>query len=581
MDIEKFLNEVRLKTDLNDLITPYTNLKHSGRISKGLCPFHKEKTPSFTVYQDTQSFYCFGCGAGGDIITFVMLSQNLDYMDALKYLADKTGVKMPDSNIDSKILKLRSRIFEINRISARFFHNALYSDSGVEALKYLRSRKLSDKVIRHFGLGFAPLRANLLTKHLKEKGFSDYELEQANVVYKHRGELKDRFFNRIIFPIIDIRGNVIAFGARAMGQVNPKYLNTSDTQVFKKSDNLFSMNFAKNSKEKYMILAEGYMDVIAFHKIGFFNAVASLGTSLTTAQAKLISRYAGEVIIAYDSDDAGQKATMRAIPILRKEGVDVKILKLPSGKDPDEFINSTQNAAIKIKNIIKTIKNDVEFRLDKLKSEYDLTSINGKVRFINKACELFAELPSGIERDIHINKLSSDENIDKNVLKDYVKKILRKRIKTNENQKSIESIGIKSENSPRMLKNDKISVLEENIIAYIMKHPEDVGNSIKELYGNFAEYMMNKDIFAFIVKKTDEKGVCTFSDFSSKFSAEVMGFMSKVLATRGFNIKNKQQLQEYVELLVCEYKKLKLKNTDNIPVDQLEDFVNILKKHKQ
>ena len=315
---EGFLQELKMRNDITDIVSSYVTLKRRGRNMVGLCPFHGEKTPSFNIYTENGSFYCFGCGVGGDVISFVMRIENLDYVDAVKFLAQRAGMDMPEDSYDNSMSQLRTRIFEANREAARFYYSSLYTPKGIKGLEYLHSRQLSDRTIRHFGLGFADDDWSSLCKHLKGKGFKDNELVAANLAVqrKNGNGIYDRFTNRVMFPIIDLRGNVIAFGGRIMTDEKPKYLNTSDTPVFKKSTNLFSLNNAKNSGKRTLILCEGYMDVISVNQAGFTNAVATLGTALTSEQAMLIKRYADEVVICYDADEAGQKATARAIPIL-------------------------------------------------------------------------------------------------------------------------------------------------------------------------------------------------------------------------------------------------------------------------
>ena len=312
---DSFIQELKARSDIADVISGYVNLKRTGRNMVGLCPFHGEKTPSFHVNVENAYFHCFGCGAGGDVITFIRRIENLDYIDAVKLLAQRAGLSMPADGVDDKTARVRARIFEANREAARFYHHMLYRPQGAPALAYLRGRGLKETTIKHFGLGYAPPGRFALTNFMRQKGFRDDELVAANLAFQGRGGGGvDRFVDRVMFPIIDLRGNVIAFGGRLMGDGKPKYLNTSDTLVFRKSSNLFALNFAKNGGEKRMILVEGYMDVIALHQAGFTNAVATLGTSLTVDHARLLARYTDEVVVCYDADAAGQKAADRAIP---------------------------------------------------------------------------------------------------------------------------------------------------------------------------------------------------------------------------------------------------------------------------
>ena len=324
---DDFLQELKSRSDIADVVSSYINLRHSGRTFSGLCPFHSEKTPSFHVYPENGSFYCFGCGAGGDVITFIRRIENLDYMEAIRHLAQRAGVSVPESDADQGLARAKGRILEINRETARFYHTQLMSEQGTLGREYLLGRSLTPQTIRHFGLGYAPDSRFTLVNFLSGKGYTPEELLQANVAVRaSTGRVMDRFFARVMYPIIDLRGNVIAFGGRTLGDNKPKYLNTSDTLVFHKSTGLFAMNFAKNNAKDGLILAEGYMDVIALHQAGFTNAIATLGTALTTEQARLLARYTGEVFLCYDSDEAGQKASSRAIPLLRDAGLTVRVL---------------------------------------------------------------------------------------------------------------------------------------------------------------------------------------------------------------------------------------------------------------
>ena len=337
---DSFLQELKMKTDIEDVISTYVTLKRRGATLVGLCPFHNEKTPSFTVYPATQSFYCFGCGAGGDAITFLKKIENLDYLDAVKTLAQRAGLQMPQEGFDDSLSKRRRRILEMNREAARFYHSVLLSPEGKVGYDYYIGRALSAATINHFGLGFAPNQWDALLKHMRAKGYQPAELVDAGLARKGQKGYYDNFRNRVMTPIIDVRGNVIAFGGRVLDDSKPKYINTGDTLVYKKTNELFALNFAKDSKEDALILCEGYMDVIAMHQAGFTNAVAGCGTALTTEQVRLISRYAKEVILTYDADEAGQKALQKAMTLFDQTDVKVRIPALVGGKDPDEIIRT-------------------------------------------------------------------------------------------------------------------------------------------------------------------------------------------------------------------------------------------------
>ena len=339
---ERFIQDLQERADIEQFISSYVTLKRRGKTLVGLCPFHNEKTPSFTVYPDTRSFYCFGCGAGGDVISFVRRIDNLDYIEAVKSVAQIAGMPMPEDGYDDTLSKKRMRLLAANREAARFFNSCLMQEKNRHALEYFLSRGLSMNTIRHFGLGYAPNEWRSLLEHLRSKGFTDEELVLANLARRSdkdgRVSYYDNFRNRVMFPIIDLRGNVIAFGGRVMDDSKPKYINTSDTLVYKKSNGVFALNFAKNANDNKLILVEGYMDVIALHQAGFTNAIACLGTAFTSEQANLLARYAEEILICYDNDEAGKKATEKALGVLGKTGVKLRVVKMDGGKDADEII---------------------------------------------------------------------------------------------------------------------------------------------------------------------------------------------------------------------------------------------------
>ena len=520
-----FLQELKLRSDITEIASSYVNLKRHGRNMVGLCPFHGEKTPSFNIYTESGSFYCFGCGAGGDVITFIMKIENLDYVEAVKFLAQRAGMEMPENTYDDSLSKLRMRIYEANREAARFFHATLLSQRGQSGLNYLRGRALSDRTIRHFGLGFADDDWNSLCNHLKNKGFSEYEIYSANLAFKRKNGngIYDRFVNRVMFPIIDLRGNVIAFGGRIMTDEKPKYLNTSDTPVFKKSENLFSLNNAKSSGTRTLILCEGYMDVIALNQAGFTNAVATLGTALTNEQAVLMKRYADEVIICYDADGAGQKATARAIDILRNAGLPIKILTVPSGKDPDEFIRSKgENGPAAFKLLIEKCGNDIEYRLMKLKENYNLNTTDGKVAFLNEAVKIVATIESPIERDVFASKLCAELEIDKNAFLEQISKVKRRdrreNIKKETRQIQAELNGQSDKINREHYKKPRSSSAEEALLVYLINNP-DYANSISErvtpdkfsnsLIKRYYEYVLSK------IKSGYEPLTSVSSDFNS------------------------------------------------------------------
>ena len=410
-----YIQELVARNDIYDTISRYVSLQRAGRLYKGLCPFHSERSPSFMVYPETQSYYCFGCGAGGDVIKFTMEMNSLSYIEAIRFLAQQCGMPMPDE--DDGQAKLKARILQMNKLAARFFYDTLNSEAGRNARKYLRDRQLSDKTIVNFGLGYAPAEWQGLTNYLRSKGFTDEEMVRGYLAARNKnGNLYDIFRDRVMFPIIDLRGNVIAFGGRRMGdEGGPKYLNSGDTPVFKKSNGLFALNLAKKSGKDSFILAEGYMDVIAMHQAGFNNAVATLGTALTSQQARLIGDYAKKVIISYDSDEAGQKATRRAMEIFEKEDVTVQVLQMTGAKDPDEYIK--KYGAQRFEMLLEGANSALDFQLLKLKSQYDIQNAEQRVEYLTKACDVLAGLTNPIQQDVYCTRLANETSTDKASIK--------------------------------------------------------------------------------------------------------------------------------------------------------------------
>lgn len=584
---ESFLQELKMRNDITEVVSGYVNLKRRGRNMVGLCPFHGEKTPSFNVYTENGSFYCFGCGVGGDVISFEMKIENLDYVDAVKALAQRAGMEMPENSYDDSFSKLRSRVFEANREAARFYFSTLYSKIGAGGLEYFYSRGLSDRTIRHFGLGFADDNWTSLCSHLRSKGFKDNELVAANLAVQRRNGngIYDRFTNRVMFPIIDLRGNVIAFGGRIMTDEKPKYLNTSDTPVFKKSANLFSLNNAKNSGSRTLILCEGYMDVIAVNQAGFTNAVATLGTALTSEQAVLMKRYADEVIICYDADEAGQKATARAIPILRNAGLVIRVLSIPSGKDPDEFIRSKgKDGPVAFKALLEKSGNDIEYRLQKLKQVHNTETTDGKVAFLEAASKVIATISSPIERDVYTSKICAELNVDKNAFKQQLSRLTGRAKRDSKKQ---EARKIQTDLSRR---NDKIntdhykkprsSSAEEALVVYLVNNPDsasEISSKLKpeqfqnSLIRRYYEYILNR-----IIDGLDPLNNIT-ADFSSDEASKLFQLMSQTIPSAS----TPQAMREYIEVINEESQKLSSDDISSMSPDQLRDYLEQMKKNKQ
>lgn len=577
---ESFLQELKLRNDITELVSSYITLKRRGRNMVGLCPFHGEKTPSFNIYTENGSFYCFGCGVGGDVITFVMKMENLDYVDAVKFLAQRAGMDMPEDSYDDSMSKLRTRVYEANREAARYYYKMLYSPDGKHGLDYFHGRMLTDRTIRHFGLGFADDDWSSLSDYLIGKGFSKNELVAANLAVKQKNGngIYDRFRNRVMFPIIDLRGNVIAFGGRIMTDEKPKYLNTSDTPVFKKSENLFSLNNAKNSGSRTLILCEGYMDVIAVNQAGFQNAVATLGTALTREQAMLMKRYADEVVICYDSDEAGQKATSRAIPILRNAGLLVRILTVPSGKDPDEFIKSKgADGPEAFRALVEKSGNDVEYRLQKLRSNYNLNTSDGKVQFLEEATKVIAAIYSPIERDVYISRLCKEFEISKDSFVRQVNSINRRKDRENAKKEVRRLQNDLSGRGDRLdtehVKKPRSSSAEEALIAYLINNPDSVKYINERLSMDQFQNELMKRYFTYFSDRIGS-GLDPLNNLTADFSEDERSRVYKIMSKHSAVAGTRRALDEYIQIINEESKKLNKKDISNMTAEEIQEYLN-------
>ncbi len=422
---EDLVEEVRLKNDIVDVISGYVKLQKKGSSYFGLCPFHNEKSPSFSVSRQKQMFYCFGCGAGGNVITFVMKYENYTFMEALKMLAERAGVELPEVEYSKEAKEkadTRATLLEINKLAAKYFYAQLKSQSGSIAHSYLTKRGLDEETITAFGLGYSNKYSDDLYRYLKTKGYSDTMISKAGLIsIDEKNGVYDKFWNRVMFPIMDVNNHVIGFGGRVMGDAKPKYLNSPETEIFDKSRNLYGLNRARTSRKPYFLICEGYMDVIALHQAGFTNAIASLGTALTTGHASLIKRYVNEVFLTYDSDEAGTKAALRAIPILREAGISAKIIRMEPYKDPDEFIKNLGAEAFEER--ISKARNGFMFSLEVLERQFDMNSPEGKTAFYNEAAKRLGEFEEEIERNNYIEAVAERYKVGYENLRKLVAKM--------------------------------------------------------------------------------------------------------------------------------------------------------------
>lgn len=483
---EELVEEIRSKNDIVDVISSYVRLQKKGSSYFGLCPFHNEKSPSFSVSRQKQMYYCFGCGAGGNVFTFLMEYENYSFVEALKYLADRAGVELPEPEYSGEAKKradTKAILLEINKAAAQYFYVQLLRPQGGHALTYLKDRKLSDDTIKAFGLGYSNKYSDDLYKYLKSKGYKDDMISQAGLIsIDEKYGVHDKFWNRVMFPIMDVNSRVIGFGGRVMGDAKPKYLNSPETIIFDKSRNLYGLNRARKSRKPYFLLCEGYMDVISLHQAGFTNAVASLGTALTPGHAALIKRYVNEVYLTYDSDEAGTKAALRAGPILREVGITAKIIRMEPYKDPDEFIKNLGAEAFEER--IQKARNGFMFSLEILERDYDMTSPEGRTDFMKEAARKLTEFDEEIERNNYIDAVAGTYHVGSEDLKKLVGRMAVQTglAKPVERPRSTRSQNLDKEDGTR--KSQKILLTwmasDENVFAQIQKyiHPEDFPEGI-------------------------------------------------------------------------------------------------------
>ncbi len=479
MIAREIIDDIVARSDVESVISSYVTLKRAGSNLQGLCPFHSEKSPSFTVFPNTQSFYCFGCNAGGSVITFIQKAENLDYVGAVEFLAARAGVSIPQDGKQTQPGEIpRRRIYDMNLAAAKFFRECLFDPAiGGEGMKYLsQDRGLSQATIKHFGLGFAPNSFGMLHDHMRRLGYSDEELIKGFLCGKSQktGRAYDYFRNRVMFPIIDTSGNIVAFGGRVMDDSKPKYLNSSDTPGFKKSRHLFALNFARNHATEAMILCEGYMDVIAMHAAGFENAVATLGTAITSEQARIFAKYTKKVIISYDSDEAGQRAANKAMQLLGEVGLEVRVLRVPDAKDPDEYIR--RHGADKFRRVLEGSRSGFQYKLDGILTKYDLSLPEEKIRASKECCTLISGYHSGVEREVYIGQVAKQLALPQDVLKNQVESMIRKRIREKkaeeqrQAQATIRSVGDRI--NPDAIKDVGAASAEETILGLMLIYPE-------------------------------------------------------------------------------------------------------------
>lgn len=502
---DELIEDIRVNNDIVDVVSEYVKLDKKGKDYFGLCPFHKEKTPSFSVVPSKQIFYCFGCGKGGNVIQFVMNAENLDYIEALKYLADRVKIQLPEgeNKEDIEKAKLKQEILKINTEAARFFHTELSAPKSENAQKYLANRSIREQTVRKFGLGYSPEGWDQLYNYLLSRDFDEKAVVSSGLVLpKKNGGYYDRFRGRIMFPIFDIRGNIIGFGGRVIDASQPKYMNSPETPVYSKGKQLYALNFAKNSNTKKLIVVEGYMDVISLHQSGIINTVASLGTALTESQGRILKKYADEIVISYDADTAGQAATMRGLDLLNEMGCTVKVLQIPDGKDPDEYVR--KNGVDGFKKLVDNSLSLIEYKVKVLKGQINIDSTAGKLSFINKIADVLAKVDNRIEIEMNVKKLAREYEISEESI--YSEIYRRNKPKTSLKTAALDLNIIKNAKKPLDENKDKERVHDERMLISLLSIDNRMYEAVKDKITeeDFTDEE-NKRVYRNVVERLENK----------------------------------------------------------------------------
>lgn len=554
---ESFLEELAARNDIADVVSGYVHLtKRTGANQFGLCPFHSEKSPSFSVNTERQIYHCFGCGKGGSVINFIMEIENLSFPDAVRFLAQRVGLEVPDDRPDENRGR-RSRMLELNRDAARFFHSCLMADTGAGAA-YVKKRGITAAYVKNFGLGLAPDSWSALTDAMQRKGYTRAELVDAGLARTGKsGGVYDYFRNRLMFPVIDVRGSVIGFSGRILDDGEPKYLNSPDTLVYSKAHSLFGLNLAKKSKSGYIILAEGNIDVVSLHQAGFDSAVASLGTSLTPDQARLLARYTNQIVIAYDADAAGQKAAQRAIGILQPLDIKVKVLRIPGAKDPDELIRSQGPDAFR--KLIERSDNQIEYRLQLVLEKYDLGSDEGRVGYLKEAAGLIASLPGSVEREIYGARCAERAGVSADAFALEVGRARKRLTGAAKKQRDREILAVSRRAQPKdralRFENVKSAVAEEGVINLLCRFPELFSQT--ELTGaSFSSQALGR-LYDGILARSRSGRPVSLAAMEGEFSPEELSLLADILQADTVQAAQAAQaLRDYIQTIQSEHDKL-------------------------
>ena len=581
-----FIDRLKVANPIAEIMGSYVTLKRTGRDYVCLCPFHNEKTPSCYVHPDKEYFHCFGCGAGGDVITFTMKYNNLDYWEAVKLLAERGGVPLPEDSFfkSNQGVDKRKRIYEMNKKAARFFFNQLKSESGKGCREYLVRRGLKAQTVQKYGMGFAPNSWNALKNYMLSEGYTEEELIEASLISRSQKNTRntyDFFVNRAMFPFIDLRGNIVGFGGRALSNDDKrKYLNSKDTPVYQKNRFLFSMCFAKNAavKDRKIILCEGNLDVISLNQAGFENAVASCGTALTPEQVKLISNYADEVVICYDSDEAGQKATRKAINLIGEAGLKTTVIKMTGAKDPDEFIN--KYGSVQFKYILDNADGAINFELNRCKEGLDIETDVGKIDYMKRVYDVLSKIKSPVERDVYISKIANEQNINRESISQEVNYLIRKHKNIQKKREDRELISHsfrrKDVINPESAIHYRESIAEEGLIYYLYNNPDSYKDIISKISDEKFVTSFNKRLFKWICDRINSNEDYSFSSLNSEFSPDEMGKITSIFEKYKNMGIDKNVIDDYIKIL-NEY----VEDTKNGDIElSNEDFLNLRNKLK-
>ena len=565
---ENFIYELKNLCDIVSIVASYVELKSAGRSRKCLCPFHSEKTASMVVYEDTQSFYCFGCGVGGDVITFIEKIENLNYVDSVKFLAHRVGLSIPDDDLDDEISKKRQRILAMNRLAARFFYNNLKSKAGRIGLEYFQNRGLFLETIIKFGLGYADDSWGSLKNYLNANGFFFEEMCDADLVIKSiKGRYYDKFRNRVMFPIIDAKGDVVGFGGRVLDESKPKYLNTSDTLAFKKSLGLYGLNFAKNAGVERFILCEGYMDVISMHQNGFRGCVATLGTALTQAQVRLISRHVDDVVMLFDSDEAGALATDRAYKMFLEVGISPRALRLKGAKDPDEYVK--KYGASRLKLAIDQSRSAIEVKIENIASKYNLNDPEQKKRYINEYCYVVSDILDPLEREVYVGQLCQSLKVAREIIKNHVNYLLQKKRKSS--KKRLDKEISRNIYTKRIDKNvcSKYEKAERGIIRFLYNNPDYLEYISNKIDISWFSSKSNEKIYNIICDRIKSNFALDFLLFHEILTDDEMGTFSKIVNEGKDFANTTQEIDDYMRLIREKYEK-ESENISAMTLEQIE-----------